>query len=33
MKALAREVLRRASDLYGNGDDMTVLAVRVEARV
>ncbi len=33
VKALAREVLRRASDLYGNGDDMTVLAVRVEARV
>lgn len=32
VKALAREVLRKASDLYGNGDDMTVLAVRVEAR-
>lgn len=32
MKSLAREVLRKAADEYGAGDDMTVLAVRVEAR-
>lgn len=32
MKTLAREVLRKAADEYGAGDDMTVLAVRVEAR-
>ncbi len=31
-KTLAREVLRRAADEYGNTDDMTVLAVRVDAR-
>ena len=33
VKALARAVLRRAADEYGNSDDMTVLAVRVDARV
>lgn len=33
MKTMAREVLRKASDEYGNTDDMTVLAVRVDARV
>lgn len=33
MKALARRVLRRACDEYGNTDDMTVLAVRVDARL
>ena len=32
MKSLAREVLRKAADEYGAADDMTVLAVRVEAR-
>ena len=32
MKGLARAVLRRAEQLYGTGDDMTVLAVRVEER-
>ena len=32
MKSLAWEVLRKAADEYGAGDDMTVLAVRVEAR-
>lgn len=32
MRSLAREVLRKAADEYGAGDDMTVLAVRVEAR-
>ncbi len=31
-KALAREVLRRAEDEYGDADDMTVLAIRMEAR-
>ncbi len=33
MKSMAREVLRKASAEYGNTDDMTVLAVRVDARV
>jgi len=32
MKTLAREVLRRAADEYGNTDDMTVLTVRVDTR-
>ena len=32
MKGLARGVLRAAEELYGAGDDMTVLAVRVEER-
>lgn len=32
MKTLAREVLRKAADEYGAADDMTVLAVRVDAR-
>ena len=32
MKALARAVLRRACEESGEGDDMTVLAVRVDAR-
>ena len=32
MKALARLVLRRACEESGEGDDMTVLAVRVDAR-
>ncbi len=32
MKSLARKVLRRAIDEGGGNDDMTVLAVRVEAR-
>jgi serine phosphatase RsbU (regulator of sigma subunit) len=32
MKALARETLRRAASEYGCSDDMTVLAVRVDAR-
>lgn len=32
MKALARSVLRQASELGGADDDMTVLAVRVDAR-
>jgi stage II sporulation protein E len=32
MKAIAREVLRKAADEYGNSDDMTVLSVRVDAR-
>ena len=32
MKALARTVLRRACEEMGEGDDMTVLAVRVDAR-
>ena len=32
MKALARGVLRQASELGGADDDMTVLAVRVDAR-
>jgi stage II sporulation protein E len=31
-KTLAREVLRRAADEYGNADDMTVLSVRVDVR-
>ena len=33
MKGLARQVLRRAAEEYGTADDMTVLAVEVEARV
>ena len=33
VKALARAVLRRAADEYGNSDDMTVLAVRVDERI
>ena len=33
MKLLARTVLRAAEKLYGAGDDMTVLTVRVEERV
>ena len=33
MKALARGVLREAETRYGAGDDMTVLALRVEERV
>ena len=32
MKALARATLRAAEDRYGAEDDMTVVAVRVEAR-
>ena len=32
MKGLARRVLREAEGLYGAGDDMTVVAVRVEER-
>ncbi|MBR1456250.1 MAG: SpoIIE family protein phosphatase, partial [Oscillospiraceae bacterium] len=32
MKALARAVLKEAERLYGAGDDMTVVTVRVEAR-
>ena len=32
MKNLSRMVLRRACEEYGEGDDMTVLAVRVDAR-
>lgn len=32
MKTLARAVLRRAADEYGNTDDMTVLTVRVDMR-
>ena len=32
MKALARQVLRRAADEGGSADDMTVLAVRVDVR-
>ena len=32
MKGLARRVLREAEELYGAGDDMTVVAVRVEER-
>lgn len=32
MKLLARDTLREAEKLYGKNDDMTVLAVRVEAR-
>ncbi len=32
MKSLARTVLREAEKLYGAGDDMTVLALRVEER-
>lgn len=32
MKTLAREVLRRSADEYGNADDMTVLSVRVDTR-
>ena len=33
MKALARAVLKEAEQLYGAGDDMTVLTVRVEERL
>ena len=33
MKRLARTVLREAEELYGAGDDMTVLALRVEERL
>ena len=33
MKSLARRVLREAERLYGAGDDMTVLALRVEERL
>ena len=33
MKGLARTVLREAEKLYGAGDDMTVVTVRVEERV
>ena len=33
MKRLARTVLREAEALYGAGDDMTVLALRVEERL
>ena len=33
MKTLARQVLRQAAEEYGTSDDMTVLAVRVDARV
>ena len=33
MKRLARTVLRKAEELYGAGDDMTVLALRVEERL
>jgi serine/threonine protein phosphatase PrpC len=32
IKALARETLQEASKLYGCADDMTVLALRVDAR-
>ena len=32
MKLLARDTLREAERVYGNADDMTVLAVRVEKR-
>ena len=32
MKLLARDTLREAEKIYGKNDDMTVLAVRVEAR-
>ena len=32
MEALARSVLQEAEKLYGAGDDMTVLTVRVEER-
>ena len=32
MKALARAVLKQAEKLYGAGDDMTVLTIRVEER-
>jgi stage II sporulation protein E len=32
MKNLARAAVSMASELYGGGDDMTVLAVRVESR-
>ena len=32
MKTLAKSVLREAERLYGSGDDMTVLTVRVEER-
>jgi len=32
MKTMAREVLRKAADECGTSDDMTVLAVRVDAR-
>ena len=33
MKDLARSVLKKAESLYGAGDDMTVITVRVEERV
>jgi len=33
MKSLARSVLRQAESLYGAGDDMTVISVRVEERM
>ena len=33
MRGLARTVLRRAEERYGAGDDMTVLALRVEERL
>ena len=33
MKTLARQVLRQAAEECGTSDDMTVLAVRVDARV
>ena len=33
MKSLARTVLREAEKLYGAGDDMTVVTLRVEERV
>ena len=32
MKSLARTVLREAEKLYGAGDDMTVIALRLEER-
>lgn len=33
MKSLAKSTLREAEQLYGSGDDMTVVTVRVEERV
>ena len=33
MKSLAKDTLREAEKLYGSGDDMTVVTVRVEERV
>mgnify|MGYP000755237379 CR=1 FL=1 len=32
MKLLARDTLREAEKIYGNCDDMTVLAVKVQTR-